>query len=307
MTSTISTGAPDQCGLFGYVSGANAEIKNLGLEDTSIQANVSDYIGGLVGYNEQATISSCYVSGAVIGNDFVGGLVGYNYAGLISDCFTLCQAGGIWFVGGLAGANWEGTVNHSYAATTLSGFGAEGGFLGYDNAGAFEACFWDNEIAGASNGVGEGSAAGITPGSTNELQTQQTFLSAGWDFVEEDDNGTSDTWRMCVDNQYYPRLAWQYHTCDLACPDGVEINDLAYLAECWLDVGVSGCGLTDFDGDGIVNLSDFAILAANWLQHNWMSTATSPQTAGESMPTDVGLAFSQSGPPERPDPQPLNR
>ena len=177
------------------------------MEDISIQANVSDYIGGLVGYNEQATIRNCYVSGLVIGNNYVGSLVGYNYAGTISACFILGQAEGIWFVGGMAGVNWEGTIDNSYAATEVSGFGACGGFLGYDKDGLYDGCFWDPNVAVVPAGIGDGdSAPGIVGASTNELQTKETFISAGWDFFDEEDNGTAETWRMCIDNEYYSRL-----------------------------------------------------------------------------------------------------
>ena len=62
--------------------------------------------------------------------------------------------------------------------------------------------FWDIETSGqiASKG-GSGKL-------TVEMQTAATFLKAGWDFVDEIDNGTEDVWWI-DDGNDYPRLAWE--------------------------------------------------------------------------------------------------
>jgi len=41
-----------------------------------------------------------------------------------------------------------------------------------------------------------------------QLQTASTFLDAGWDFVDETENGTEDTWWI-LEGQDYPRLWWE--------------------------------------------------------------------------------------------------
>jgi hypothetical protein len=41
-----------------------------------------------------------------------------------------------------------------------------------------------------------------------EMQTAKTFLDAGWDFVDETDNGTEDIWWI-LEGKDYPRLWWQ--------------------------------------------------------------------------------------------------
>jgi len=43
---------------------------------------------------------------------------------------------------------------------------------------------------------------------TAEMQTAGTFLNAGWDFVDETENGTEDIWRI-LEGQDYPRLWWE--------------------------------------------------------------------------------------------------
>ena len=43
---------------------------------------------------------------------------------------------------------------------------------------------------------------------TAEMQTASTFLEAGWDFVDETDNGTEDIWWI-LEGQDYPHLWWE--------------------------------------------------------------------------------------------------
>jgi hypothetical protein len=43
---------------------------------------------------------------------------------------------------------------------------------------------------------------------TAEIQTAATFLEAGWDFVEETDNGSENIWGI-DEGQDYPGLWWE--------------------------------------------------------------------------------------------------
>jgi hypothetical protein len=66
-------------GLFGYISGANAEIENLGLIAPDVDTDTGSCIGSLAGVLKEGTISNCYVEGgSVAGQWGVGGLVGEN-------------------------------------------------------------------------------------------------------------------------------------------------------------------------------------------------------------------------------------
>jgi hypothetical protein len=98
---------------------------------------------------------------------------------------------------------------------------------------------------------------------TAEMKTRSTFTSAGWDFVGETANGTEDTWSIC-EGTNYPRLTWQIPAADWACPDGVGLEDFAYLARFWLvpDVGDTKA---DLDNDNVVGISDLAIFCEQWL------------------------------------------
>ena len=74
---------------------------------------------------------------------------------------------------------------------------------------------------------------------------------------------------MCVDGVDYPRLSYEFaKNGDFACGDGVDMNDLAALAEAWLLVGRAhptefnyAC---DANGDGVIGLDDFSVMSENW-------------------------------------------
>ncbi|MCH8121069.1 MAG: hypothetical protein IIC00_15260, partial [Planctomycetes bacterium] len=240
-------------GLFKYVSGA---IRNLGLIDANVDAGrgrqvgllvgfLSDdgtisncyveggsvsgnwYVGGLVGYNRDGTITNCYstasVSGdsavgdlagynrgtitncysmaSVSGNDWVGGLVGWN-AGEITNSYSLGHVTGATNVGGLVGENtWGRIITNCYSAGSVSGFSSVGGLVGL-NRGAVTGSFWDIQTSEQST------SAGGTGKTTAGMQIESTFTDAGWDFVGESVNGTEDIWWI-LEGLGYPRLYWE--------------------------------------------------------------------------------------------------
>lgn len=76
------------------------------------------------------------------------------------------------------------------------------GGLAEQNTGEIALSFWDSEASGQSTSDG---GEGKT---TAEMQTAGTFLDAGWDFVDEAENGTEDI-RWILEGQDYPRLWWE--------------------------------------------------------------------------------------------------
>ncbi len=116
-------------GLFGCVSGANAEIRNLGLIDPNISGGSN--VGALVGYARQGTIRNCFVEGGRIsGGSHIGGLAGEAKLTAITHCHTDTEVNGSWYVGGLLGDN-SGSVEHSYSLSDVSGYCHVGGLVGY--------------------------------------------------------------------------------------------------------------------------------------------------------------------------------
>ena len=212
-------------GLFGYVDGSNAEIKDLRLIDPNVQGHNSvgalvgqlqdgkitgcgveggavsgqRYVGGLVGYNfNYSTISNCYATGTVTGNMSVGGLTGWNRVGTISNCYATGSVSGTgYFVGGLAGENdsW-GTIFNCYATGSVSGDDRIGGLVG-GNYGMIYVSFWDTESSGEPNGVGSGGSLGLTGKTTAQMYSMNTFL--GW--------GVEPAVWTIDDTNDYPHLA----------------------------------------------------------------------------------------------------
>jgi len=128
---TINTVASDFVGLFGYIAGDEARVKNLHLENINLQAGTGDYIGAVVGYNVNGMVMDCSATGMVAGRDFVGGLVGVNKEGILEDCYTTTTTEGLWSVGGLLGYN-NGLVNRCYATGLVEGEEKIGGLVGYN-------------------------------------------------------------------------------------------------------------------------------------------------------------------------------
>ena len=164
----------------------------------------SDHIGGLVGYNTKGTIADCFSTSPVSGNREVGGLIGYNVRALITNCYSLGDVSGKRNVGGLVGeCYYDGTITHCYSAGNIQGTESVGGLLGLSRSSSEVLhSFWDIETSGQII------SAGGTGKITAKMQTAGTFLEAGWDFVDETENGTEDIWWI-LEGQDYPRLWWE--------------------------------------------------------------------------------------------------
>jgi len=174
----------------------------------------NDDVGGLVGDNTGSITASCS-TGVVRGNENVGGLVGENWGqprmfqGRITTSYSTSKAKGTQGVGGLVGNNSWGSISTSYSAGSVSGESGVGGLVGHGVGlsgnpveGMTSESFWDVEASGQS------SSAGGTGKTTTEMQTARTFLEAGWDFVDETENGIEDIWWI-DEGQDYPKLWWE--------------------------------------------------------------------------------------------------
>ncbi len=215
------------CSATGLVQGIGSHVG--GLVGSNDQANITtcsatgavsgslstyysyDYAGGLVGYNSGGNLIACSAEGPVSGRRRVGGLVGKNSVVDINDCNVIdCYARGSVkgnsYVGGLIGDNND-CLSACYSVGRVTGTGAYvGGLVGYDpdpNRHMLKSCFWDFQASGLIT-----SAVGI-PRTTEEMKRRSTFINAGWDFLDETENGIAETWTILgVD---YPRLCWQVY------------------------------------------------------------------------------------------------
>ena len=214
-------------GLFSCIR--DGQIKDLGLVNVNIDVNNGNNVGGLVGFNI-GTISGCYITGIIKGNNNVGGLAGYSLGGLygwyltpgyghkpfalplfanniVSDCYTTANIDGNSCAGGLIGRSSQSTITNCYTIGAVDANEYGGGLVGYDSNSIFTKCFWNIEINPDINGVGNTFDSNAIGKTTAELQTKETFIDAGWDFVS-DSNKPSNIWAM-PNGGGYPILWWQ--------------------------------------------------------------------------------------------------
>ena len=168
------------------------------------------FFGGLVGLNG-STITNCYSLGSVLGNTLVGGLAGRNL-GTITNCFATGDVTGQDKVGGLVGLNallvsandaiYKGKITNCYSVGRVTGWTDIGGLLGFNDGFTVSNSFWDIQTSGQTT------SAGGTAKTTIEMQSATTFLDAGWDFMDEIENGTENIWWI-DEGQDYPRLWWE--------------------------------------------------------------------------------------------------
>ena len=215
----INRPTTDNVGLFGYTDN-NTTIDSVGVEIAAAGIKGQQNTGGLVGNNNVATITNCYVTGNVTGSNNVGGLVGTNNVAAIANCYVTanvtgnnnvgglvgtnkdkatianCYAtgnvSGNEKVGGLAGDNWGAAISNCYATGSVSGNSYVGGLVGYNTATVTNS-FYDRQTSGQSD------ASKGTPKTTAEMKQQATFVD--WDF--------DIVWGI-NENQTYPYLRWQY-------------------------------------------------------------------------------------------------
>jgi hypothetical protein len=254
-SGSVSGGGWSVGGLAGYNDGSITRSYNTGTVNGG-----NETVGGLVGENN-GSIAACCSTATVSGTNCVGGLVGQNNwrsSISITASYSTGTVGGARSVGGLVGYN-SGRITTSYSTGKVSGNETVGGLAGYNQYGSgIIASFWDMETSGLTT------SDGGTGKTTAEMQTAGTFLEAGWDFVDEAENGTEDIWDIC-EGIDYPRLAWQLGL----CADHPDYDE-------WVEVGEPICwcfsrhchGDTDGKSQGKkkywVSTDDLDILIAAW-------------------------------------------
>lgn len=212
-------------GIVGY---SNGEIRNASSETVTSGFN---YIGGLVGSSRNNITNSCS-SGFVSGDNKIGGLIGNQHSSSttssnVDSCKSTCQVSATRdFVGGLVGDN-SSSIATSYSSGSVSGRSYVGGLVGqttgniamcYSNGmvsgdqyvgglvgrnwGSMTSSFWDWQTSRQPN------SHGGRPLPTAWMRTARPFLEAGWDFVDETENGIEDIWWI-LEGQDYPRLWWE--------------------------------------------------------------------------------------------------
>ncbi len=225
-------------GLFGYVQDHASLITNLGLTGVNIKGN--NNVGSIIGNSSRASITRSYATGNVKGNNQVGGIVGnHSWFDMISETFFNGEVTGNIDVGGLAGRVTHAYIHNSYSRGTVNGSSNVGGLIGqlglryetikntYSAAlvngtkdiggliglhsrgkpfyGVYQS-FWSDEMAGVSSSEG-----GVRK-SIDEMKALNIYFNAGWDFVDETENGADQIWGIDEsgkENEGYPFFTYQ--------------------------------------------------------------------------------------------------
>ena len=157
----------------GYAGGLIASNHGTIRDSWSSAATRGLMAGGLAAGNT-GNIINCFSTGTTVGKRYViaGGLVGSN-SGSIANSYAMgsVSGGDGSEIGGLIGEN-EGTIATSYSTGKVSGrINFTGGFIGDNAAGSTSDSYWDTTTSGTGLGVGQGSSAGITGLTTQQLQS----------------------------------------------------------------------------------------------------------------------------------------
>ena len=174
-------------GLFGFVQGSDAVLKNITMEGAFIEVGSNCWVVSILcGSNgaemivldgisgDGGMVHDCRVDGSIhIGNScrFIGGLCGVTVGpdARLSSCRSKCVVmvgNDALFVGGLCGENTDGVVLNSYAIGSISGEGDAlffGGLCG-TNGGTIGSCYANTYVSIGENGRRTGGLCGLSIG-----------------------------------------------------------------------------------------------------------------------------------------------
>ena len=105
------------------------------LASATVTALSQAYVGGLIGQNDTAVVSSSSAATVNGGNYVTGGLIGFNYGSITGNTFATGNVTGTQFVGGLMGVNQGANITPAnlgeiYATGNVTGTFAVGGLIG---------------------------------------------------------------------------------------------------------------------------------------------------------------------------------
>ena len=214
-----SSGANAYLSLGGLVGVNQGLISRCG-SNSNLTALVGGNVGGLVGQNvnENAVIEYSYSLGNSRALAAVGGLVGRNKNfALIRDSYArgnaVAAGTNASYSGGIVGRiEADAIILRCFSTGRATAVWDKGGIVGYNVGGFVRQSFWDKQTSLNTTSVG---GIGLT---TIEMKNVANYLNAGWDFANENYNGTDDSWGINdTDNDGYPFLAWQGFESDNLC------------------------------------------------------------------------------------------
>mgnify|MGYP007004246018 FL=1 len=159
-------------GLFGYVSGSAANVKNVAVVDSSWYTT-NDNVGSIVGIlANSATVESCYSECGISGGSYVGGIVGKSTStSTIKNCYNKNGISGIDYVGGIIGNNAGSTITTCYNVGAVTGNGSNiGGIVGKNQSGTFSG----KSVFNSANAPAGVSVSNVAGASYTDMQGKKT-------------------------------------------------------------------------------------------------------------------------------------
>lgn len=153
----------------------NASTSNPAIiRDVSVTGVVRgrNYVGGLVGYNQNGNITYAYSQTRVSGDQYVGGLIGYHRGMLSSAGSEAMVVGRSSSVGGLIGASYRGSITQSYSNSWVSGNDRVGGLIGEHTNSHLNQSYSNSFVVSNLGQVG-----GLVGTSTSAASVQQVYAS----------------------------------------------------------------------------------------------------------------------------------
>jgi hypothetical protein len=171
---TINRPAEQNIGLFGYTAPTTTLT---GINLCNVDISGDRYVGGLVGTNNQGTISDSSVSGVIVAErTHAGGLVGTNFRGHISNCHTQVTVNGTNLIGGITGNNTHlSQIINNHATGTISGTKEVGGLVG-QNIGLIKSSSFSGRVEASS--ATETRAGGLVGDNFNSATICCSFADA---------------------------------------------------------------------------------------------------------------------------------
>ncbi len=245
-------------------------------------ANGIIQVGGLIGYNENSTVTDCYAVGAVTGGTYVGGLIGMNLnygritacystgttdgggncvggligcnSGDVIDCYSTDTVNGAIQVGGLVGYNYDGgSISNCYSTGAINGYSGVGGLVGWNYGAGISNCYSTSAVSGDSNVGGlVGDGNGVTTVSFWDVNTSGQTTSAGGEGKTTTEMQTLST---------FTSAGWDFSYTDGDKADWfIQIDEYPILT--WQ------ISPADIYTDGKNNFRDFAIFAQYWMRED---------------------------------------
>jgi hypothetical protein len=152
---TITHAGKDFTGLFGYILGKKAMVKDTTLVNPKITGIVAMYTGTIAGKLKNGTITGCNIEGGVIrGNINVGGLVGYNFNGILINCTVNASVYGATNVGGITAYHSGNIMQNCTFSGAVYGIRDIGGLAGDNDVnGQIVNCSVKGTVSGAEDKV----------------------------------------------------------------------------------------------------------------------------------------------------------